>query len=109
MIALGTYYADAVGKIFDIELSSGTIIRGITGDVRSNNDSDTFGMYNPVNGGIFEFIVDTDAIDETSRIMGDMSFSEFDGGVIAITEIKKTEDEIINASPKRRENLASGN
>lgn len=73
MVALGTYYAERCGKVFDITFESGTTIRCIVGDIKANVHTDELNQHR--NGNVVEFIVDGRAISNTCKRMGDMSYA----------------------------------
>lgn len=74
MVALGTYYAEECGKVFDITFESGTTIRCIVGDIKADCHTDELHQHR--NGNVVEFIVDGKAISKTCKRMGDMSYAE---------------------------------
>lgn len=74
MVAMGTYYAQACGKVFDVTFESGETLRCIVGDIKDDKHTDELHQHR--NGNVVEFIVDKGAISRECRIMGDMSWSE---------------------------------
>lgn len=88
MIAVGTAYADKCGVKLNITLEDGTVLYCITGDIKSNNHTDTTNRYIPHNGNIVEFIVDTNTLSSTSKKMGDVSHSGLHGGIIKIEVVE---------------------
>jgi hypothetical protein len=91
MVALGTYYSPQAGGLFEIELSTGLVIRCISGDVKSNRCTDTTNRYDRRDRSIVEFIVCTRSISRESRRHGDMSYSGMDGSIVRISKIKPIE------------------
>ena len=88
MIALGTYYSKSAGEIFRITLDTGFQFMAITGDVKSDMDTDPLHQHR--NGNIVEFIVDTTLMDPIARKTGNISDTagaNFSGKVIAIEHI----------------------
>lgn len=88
MVAMGTYYAEKCGKAFEITFDQYNTIRVIVGDIKADVHTDELNQHR--NGNVVEFIVDTDAIDEDCRLMGDMSWTSatnLHGTPIKITEI----------------------
>lgn len=74
-VAVGSYYTTTVGQWIDIELENGTIIRGILADCKADKHTDSTNRVNP-NGSVVEFVVDTKALNNTTKITGDMSYVE---------------------------------
>lgn len=74
MVAMGTYYADECGKIFDVTFESGTTIRCIVGDIKDDRHTDKLHQHR--NGNVVEFIVETQAMNRNCRVMGDISWAE---------------------------------
>lgn len=89
MIALGTGYAPSCGIKIDITLSSGFVIRAITGDVKSDKHTDATHTFMPGGGSIIEFIVDTRKITPLCLKMGDMSYANMQGSIINIKEVNE--------------------
>ena len=85
LVAMGTYYAEQVGKSFRITLSTGQVFEVTMGDVKSDSHTDEQNQYCVKDKTILEFIVDTRKISELSRKLGSMA--EFPGDIIGIEEI----------------------
>lgn len=82
MVAMGTYYSKECGAKFHITMESGYEFDVIMGDVKSDEHTDILHQHR--NGNVMEFIVDTNKISNTCRVMGDMSYaSEMFSGKIA--------------------------
>lgn len=78
MIALGSYYGN-VGDRFRITLDSGRSIMCIMGDIKADAHTDVNNQYVLMDDdlkNVVEFIVDTDTLDDFSRIMGDVSYCD---------------------------------
>lgn len=91
VVALGTYYSSVVGDKFIIELSSGTILNVVVGDIKDDRHTDKTNRYIPLNGNIVEFIVDVNVMDELSKKMGDVSYVEgvnLKGKIVGISKVK---------------------
>lgn len=89
MVAMGTYYADQCGKLFHITLDSGHEFDAIIGDIKDDRHTDALHQHR--NGNVVEFIVDTEAINQNCRRMGDMSWADgglFQGKIESIIEIE---------------------
>ena len=87
LVAVGTYYADAVGKEFRITLDSGIVFHAMAGDIKQDIHTDANNQYVPINGNIVEFIVDVDKLDELTKKLGNVSNSGFEGSIIKIEEV----------------------
>ena len=85
MVAMGTYYAEEVGKMFVITLDSGRTFEVVVGDIKQDRHTDEKHQYGLVCNDIIEFIVDTDQISKFSMKMGSMM--EFEGAIIKIEEM----------------------
>ena len=83
-VAVGSYYTTTIGQYIDIELANGEVIQGILADCKANAHTDDSNRINP-NGSVIEFVVDTKVLDETARIMGDISYvNNWDSKVVNI-------------------------
>ena len=72
-VAVGSYYTTTIGQYIDIELENGYVIKGILADCKDDAHTDSTNRINP-NGSVVEFVVDTNALDYTAKIMGDISY-----------------------------------
>lgn len=82
MVAMGTYYANAVGEEYRIHLSSGQVVEVVVGDIKSDAHTDSNRQYTRSNKSIIEFIVDTAKLSEQSRKLG--TIAEFKGSIVKI-------------------------
>lgn len=89
MVALGTYYSETVGDEFHITLDSGIEFNVIVGDIKATQHTDDTNRYIEKNGNICEFIVNTDVLNETAVIMGDVSYAGFEGEIVKIERLVK--------------------
>ena len=87
LVAVGTYYADEVGKEFRVTLDSGIVFHAMVGDIKQDIHTDANNQYVPMNGNIVEFIVDVDKLDELTKKLGNVSNSGFEGSIIKIEEV----------------------
>lgn len=87
LVAVGTYYADEVGKEFFITLDSGVTFYAMVGDIKQDIHTDPNNQYIECNGNIIEFIVDVDRLDPLSKKFGDVSNSGLPGAVVKIEEV----------------------
>ena len=72
-VAVGSYYTTTIGQHIDVELENGNIIQGIVADCKDDAHTDSTNRINP-NGSVVEFVVDTEMLDDTAKIMGDISY-----------------------------------
>lgn len=90
MVAMGSYYGQ-VGDRFRITLDSGETIRCIMGDAKADCHTDAYNQYTPCGSGknVIEFVVDTPALSDEARQMGDISYSDdtFEGNISKIERI----------------------
>ena len=88
VVALGSYYADHIGDRFIVTLDTGVEIPVIVGDFKADRHTDQTNRYTLTEDGhknILEFVVDTQALPEMARKMGDISYvSGFRGNVRSI-------------------------
>jgi hypothetical protein len=87
LVAVGTYYADEVGKEFRITLDSGIVFHAMVGDIKQDIHTDANNQYVTMNGNIVEFIVDVDKLNELTRDLGNVSNSGLEGSIIKIEEV----------------------
>lgn len=71
-MALGTYFGTKVGQYFDLVLENGTRINCITGDIKSDKDTDYYNIFTP-NGCCSEFIIDSEYLPKNIMLTGNMS------------------------------------
>ena len=71
IVAMGTYYSDHVGAMFNITLANGNSFPVVIGDVKDNKHTDKKNQHR--NGNIVEFIVDKNAMSSQAKFSGDMS------------------------------------
>lgn len=87
LVAIGTYYADEVGKEFRVTLDSGMVFYAMVGDIKQDIHTDANNQYVTMNGNIIEFIVDIDKLDELTKKLGNVSNSGLEGSIIKIEEV----------------------
>lgn len=78
MVALGSYYTgDSCGKKFRITLDNGQAFNAVTGDVKADIHTNSTHQYrdNGTVTNVVEFIVDSNAIPDTCKKMGSMSYA----------------------------------
>jgi hypothetical protein len=87
LVAVGTYYANEVGKELRITLDNGFVFYAMVGDIKMDIHTDANNQYVPINGNIVEFIVDTDKLDPLTKKLGDVSNSGLEGKIVMIEEV----------------------
>ena len=87
LVAVGTYYADKVGKEFRVTLDSGIVFHAMVGDIKQDIHTDANNQYVTANGNILEFIVDIDKLDKLTKKLGNASNSGLEGSIIKIEEV----------------------
>ena len=87
LVAVGTFYADEVGKELRITLEDGTVFLAMVGDIKDNLHTDRTNRYIEKNGNIVEFIVDVDKLDPITKKLGNVSNSGFEGHIAMIEEV----------------------
>lgn len=92
VIAVGSYYSKNIGDRLTIMLDNGDSFTAVVGDFKADDCTDTYHRYYAMSDGrknVIEFIVDTDALDNKARRMGDISYIDgFSGNVIKIAKSK---------------------
>jgi hypothetical protein len=85
-VAMGTYYAETCGDVFEITLDSGLTFSALVSDIKRDCDTDETNRHRE--GNVVEFIVDKDAIPEDAAAMGDMSYgTPMQGKVVSIYRV----------------------
>lgn len=77
IIALGTFYADKIGRRVRITLDTGESFTAIVGDFKANCHTDNTNRYTSAGNGsknVVEFIVDTHKMNKKPKQMGDISY-----------------------------------
>jgi hypothetical protein len=87
LVAVGSYYANEVGKELKITLDNGFVFYAMVGDIKMDIHTDANNQYVPINGNIVEFIVDTDKLDPLTKKLGDVSNSGLEGKIVMIEEV----------------------
>ena len=89
MVALGTFYAQEIGQIYNITFSDERTIKAIVGDVKANCDTDIKNQYCIWDNSIVEFIIDESVMDKAILESGDVSPLVGEGAVMKIWEAKQ--------------------
>lgn len=89
LVAVGTFYADEVGKELLIEFEDGQKIKAIVGDIKQDRHTDPTNRYVPINGNIVEFIVDTEKLEPEVIRLGDVSLLGLNGKITSIWEVER--------------------
>jgi len=87
LVAVGSYYANEVGKELRITLDNGFVFYAMVGDIKMDIHTDANNQYVPINGNIVEFIVDIDKLDPITKKLGDVSNLGFEGKIVRIEEV----------------------
>lgn len=91
-VALGTAYAEGCGERFEITLDSGNTFTAIVGDIKADCHTDPSNRYVELwegHGDMVEFIVETEKLDDTVRIMGSVGeYEKYSGSVTSIVPIE---------------------
>ena len=87
LVAVGTYYATAVGKELRVTLEDGSTFYAMVGDIKMDIHTDANNQYIPTNGNIIEFIVEVDKLDLLTKKLGSVSNSGFEGEIAMIEEV----------------------
>ncbi len=89
LVAVGTFYADEVGKELLIEFEDGQRIKAIVGDIKQDRHTDPTNRYVPINGNIVEFIVDIEKLDPEVIRRGDVSWLGLNGRIKSIWGVER--------------------
>ena len=95
LVAVGTFYADKVGKELLIEFEDGQKIKAIVGDIKQDRHTDPTNRYVPINGNIVEFIVDTEKLEPEVIRLGDVSWLGLNGKIKSIWEVERYARKIV--------------
>lgn len=92
VIAVGSYYSDTVGDRFRITTEAGEFCATV-GDLKADAHTNRTHQYTAMDNGmknVIEFVVDVDTLDETAKVMGDISYAgdKFEGNVERIEKIE---------------------
>ncbi len=90
VIAMGSYYTSKIGSRYRIQLDGGRVFYATVGDFKADEHTDAMNQYTASGNGsknIVEFIVDTDALPDLTKEMGDISYNGFNGNVTSIERI----------------------
>lgn len=87
LVAVGSYYANEVGKELKITLDNGFVFYAMVEDIKMDIHTDANNQYIPINGNIIEFIVDIDKLDPKTKKLGDISNLGFEGKIVRIEEV----------------------
>lgn len=86
MVAMGTYYSQSCGEVFEITLDSGFKFTALISDIKRDCDTDEKNQHK--DGNVVEFIVDKNAIPQKAAHMGDMSYdTPMQGKIVSICKL----------------------
>lgn len=95
LVAVGTFYADEVGKELLIEFEDGQQIKAIVGDIKQDRHTDPTNRYVPINGNIVEFMVDAEKLEPEVIRLGDVSWLGLNGKIKSIWEVERYARKIV--------------
>lgn len=85
-IAIGTGYDASVGTYVDVELSNGTVLQCVVGDIKRNVDTYADNKQCRHNNSVVEFIVDDDKLNSAIKNAGSAhALKELSGDVVSLT------------------------
>lgn len=91
-VALGTGYAEGCGERFEITLDSGNTFTAVVGDIKADCHTDSTNRYVELwegSGDMVEFIVETEKLDKSVRLMGSIGeYEKYSGNVISIVSLE---------------------
>lgn len=73
-VAIGSYFTNEIGVLFDLVLENGTVIPCILADQKADKDTDSQNIITRHNGCLSEFIVDVGNLKREIARMGDVSY-----------------------------------
>lgn len=91
-IAFGTGISNGIGSKFKVTFDNGNEILVIVADHKADRHTDKTNTYMKINNkaNIMEFIVDSNKLDNTAKVMGDVNYiSGFEGQIIYIEEVNE--------------------
>ena len=86
-VAFGTGISNGIGSKFKVTFDNGNEILVIVADHKADRHTDKTNTYMNINdkANIMEFIVDSNKLDNTAKVMGDVNYiSDFEGQIIYI-------------------------
>lgn len=87
-VAMGSYYSNRLGNVFEVELDSGKVFKVIIVDHKSDLHTDYTHRYTLVNNCVTEFVVDYNALNPIIKQMGSIgALDEFSGVYVKITKL----------------------
>ena len=86
MVALGSRYGE-VGDVFAITLEGDVMFLAIKGDEKQDIHTINGNGIQAHDGSVVEFIVDTDSLSDTVKLMGDCSYAGFYGNILQIERV----------------------
>lgn len=87
-VALGSYYSDQLGDIFEIELSSGNKFKAISVDHKADIHTDSTNRVTKGSGCVVEFIVNKNKLNDKIKVSGNVGIlPEFAGTYTKIVKI----------------------
>ena len=89
LVALGSYYGTTIGTKYKITTDTGNVFYGVLADCKANIHTDSTNRYNPWNGNVVEFIVDSNVLNPDVKISGSANvLPQFNGRIKSIEKIE---------------------
>lgn len=93
IVGLGSAYSNKIGETFEVELSTGSKFKIITGDMKADCDTDESNRYTPCKNyndencaNILEFIIDKEVMNAKAYQWGGVDYYEnFKGDIVRMT------------------------
>lgn len=87
-VAMGSYYTQTLGDLFEIYTEGGSF-KVIICDFKADRDTDVNNQYTLFNNCMVEFYVDMQTLNSTAKRMGDISYinKNFDGAIVKVHKI----------------------
>lgn len=91
-IAVGTFYAEDIGRKLDIVMENGAVLKCIVGDVKNNIHTDELNQQHTVDKSVIEFIINKSKVSDEILYGGDISavHKDFLGEIKLIRKYKKS-------------------
>jgi len=85
-VAVGSYYNAPIGAYIDLIMENGATIKCIMADQKADEHTDPTHRWHSSDGSVGEFLVEKDALSQTVRQMGDISYvsPELEGNISQI-------------------------
>lgn len=91
-VAFGTGISNGIGSKFKVTFDNGNEILVIVADHKADRHTDKTNTYMNINdkANVMEFIVDSNKLNNTAKVMGNVNYiSDFEGQIIYIEEVNE--------------------